>query len=115
MSVKNNQQHLGNEANVTLCKKYQPCSQATFSWYAVCSLQMSYTGTQPIKRSCDRVANLVKYYLMLSGNESRPKGTHSESKAFRARHEVPRRKRDSFVPSHYFQRFSGALDNILLG
>ena len=51
-----------------------PCSEATFSRYAVCGgLQMSYTGTRPIKRSCDRVTNLVKYYLMLSGNESRPK------------------------------------------
>ena len=28
--VKNSQQHLGNEANVTV-QKYQPCSQATFS------------------------------------------------------------------------------------
>ena len=28
--VKNSQQHLGNEANVT-AQKYQPCSQATFS------------------------------------------------------------------------------------
>ena len=75
-----------------------PCSEATFSWYAVCSLQMSYTGTRPIKRSCDRVTNLVKYYLMLSGNESRPKGTHSESKAFRARHGSAEKKKRLFRP-----------------
>ena len=76
-----------------------PCSEATFSRYAVCGgLQMSYTGTRPIKRSCDRVTNLVKYYLMLSGNESRPKGTHSESKAFRARHGSAEKKKRLFRP-----------------
>ena len=30
-SVKNSQQHLGNEFNVILCNKYQPCFEATFS------------------------------------------------------------------------------------
>ena len=29
--MKNSQQHLGNEANAILCKKFQLCSQATFS------------------------------------------------------------------------------------
>ena len=44
---------------------------------------------------------------------------HLESEVFRARHEVPRRKKIIicqlllFVRSNYLQRFSGALDNVL--
>ena len=30
-SVKNSQQHLGNDSNVILRNKYQPCFEATFS------------------------------------------------------------------------------------
>ena len=45
---------------------------------------------------------------MLDGNEGRPKG-----EAFRAKHEVPRRK--SRPQSIGLQRFFRALDNILPG
>ena len=39
----------------------------------------------------------LKYYLMLGGKESRPKGDAFESEAFQARQEVPRRKWDFII------------------
>ena len=76
--------------------------------------------TWAIKRSCNRVTNLLKYYPMLGGKENK---RHPD--ALGKRNEVPRRKRDkislrhyshcySFVVSH-LQRFSRTLDNILPG
>ena len=73
--MKNSQQDLGNEANVTLCKNINLGSQATFSLSnaiflmvspllgrflvsfhlqsAICSLQMSYTASKYIFEGCD--------------------------------------------------------------
>ena len=47
--------------------------------------------TWSFKQSCDRVTNLVKCSV---GTNVARRATNSESEAFRARHEVPRRKRD---------------------
>ena len=45
----------------------------------------------------DRVTNLVKFYLMLGGNERYPNDDDAFGKVFRARHEVTRRKRDFII------------------